>query len=315
MSGKSVRTGTTYDEAPVGAQAVESADTFVERSVVQPSVGQQLRAAREARGFSATEAARAIKLSLRQVEALEADDWSSLPCKTIIRGFVRNYARLLHLDPDPLMAALDGLQMPQSPELKMTVGTPVSMPQEGGVDRRDYARVLFGLIVLALAIAAYFFVPPALWHSALSAVKEAVISRSVPAEVAVSPPAVEAAASHEASSATETAVTPGNAEAAAPPIPTPISERGSAPISAPLLSTSNVLKFSFAQPSWVEVRDRNGQVIFSQLSQAGSEREIQGEPPFSLVIGNSAHVTLLYRNKSVDLSKRSKDDVARLTLE
>ena len=79
---------------------------------------------------------------------------------------------------------------------------------------------------------------------------------------------------------------------------------------------ANGLKFSFDQPSWVEVRDRSGEVIFSQLCQAGSQRDIEGQPPFSLVVGNSSHVTLLYNGKAVDFSKhRSKDGVARLTLE
>ena len=79
---------------------------------------------------------------------------------------------------------------------------------------------------------------------------------------------------------------------------------------------ANGLKFGFDPPSWVEVRDRSGQVIFSQFCSAGSQREIEGQPPFALVVGNSSHVTLLYNGKAVDLSKhRSKDDVARLTLE
>jgi cytoskeleton protein RodZ len=79
--------------------------------------------------------------------------------------------------------------------------------------------------------------------------------------------------------------------------------------------TASVLKFAFAQPSWVEVRDRDGRVIFSQKNAAGSEREVEGQPPFSVVIGNAAHVTLQYKGVAVDLSKRSKDDVARVTVE
>lgn len=63
------------------------------------------------------------------------------------------------------------------------------------------------------------------------------------------------------------------------------------------------------------MRDRTGQIIFSQLSQAGSQRDIEGQPPFVLVVGNAAHVTLQYKGKAIDLSKRSKDDVARLTLD
>lgn len=67
------------------------------------------------------------------------------------RGFVRNYARLVGLDAQALMSELEVSALPGSPELRGTVGTPVSMA-EGKSDRRDVIRVLAGVIVLALAI-------------------------------------------------------------------------------------------------------------------------------------------------------------------
>ena len=76
-----------------------------------------------------------------------------------------------------------------------------------------------------------------------------------------------------------------------------------------------MLKFKFAEPSWVEIRDRNGKTLLSQLNGAGTEREVVGEPPLSLVVGNASNVTLWYKGRIVEMSKRSKDDVARLTVE
>ena len=86
-------------------------------------------------------------------------------------------------------------------------------------------------------------------------------------------------------------------------------------MASPASSSGEALVFAFSQPSWVEVRDRSGQIVFSQLSEAGSRREVTGQPPFSLVVGNASHVTLQFRGKPVDFSKRSKEDVARLTLQ
>jgi cytoskeleton protein RodZ len=45
--------------------------------------------------------AQSLKLGPRQVAALENEDWQSLPGNTMIRGFVRNYARLLNIDVEP----------------------------------------------------------------------------------------------------------------------------------------------------------------------------------------------------------------------
>ena len=96
-----------------------------------PPVGEQLRAEREARGLSIEDVAVALKLSPRQVDALEAGDWASLPGATIIRGFVRNYARLLRLDPEHLMMQLDAAQLPQRAHLDISAGTSAALPQPG----------------------------------------------------------------------------------------------------------------------------------------------------------------------------------------
>jgi cytoskeleton protein RodZ len=312
MSGTIVPQRVADDEARVGSEVAAATQDVLKKSVEpMTSVGQQLQKARLAKGLTADEVAKALKLSPRQVVAMEDDNWSSLPCNTIIRGFVRNYARLLGLNADSLMGQLDTLTLPQGPELEVTVGTPVSMPAEGRVDRRDFARVLSGLLVLVLAVAAYFFFPQELWLSTLSALKTATQRDEVVIEKAPAEP--EAANAPEAApvqaDAVPAAVQPTAAPAAAA-VPAPATTP-----SAPATTSANVLKFSFAQPSWVEVRDRSGQVIFSKKNDAGTAREVEGQPPFAVVIGNAGHVTLQYKGKAVDLSKRSKEDVARLTLE
>ncbi|MDR2112135.1 MAG: helix-turn-helix domain-containing protein [Candidatus Accumulibacter sp.] len=332
-------------------------------------VGQHLRQAREARGVSIGEAAKALKLSPRQVDALEANDWSQLP-RTVTRGFIRNYARYLEIDFGPLMVALDRAPMPRGPDLVVSAASSINMPREGQGDRlRDYARVLAGLIVLALALLASFFVVPAeTWQSGLESIKALVSEKDADLDPPVEPagvigeaPNVIRASMEPVSSAaplppeTPSPATAAPAPVEAVPVPTPptpptppISPTPPIPsiplaplppiadqpaplqpaaalpalvepgVKAPAAAspTDGSLAFSFAENSWVEVRDRDGQVIFSQLNPAGSQREITGQPPFALVIGNASQVTLQYQGKPVDLSPRSsKDNVARLTLE
>ena len=290
------------------------------------SVGEQLRSAREANGLSTTDVARALKLSLTQVEALEADDWASLPGKTIIRGFVRNYARVLGLDAGQLMSNLDGLILPQAPELKMSAGTPVRFSQENKTERHDYVRVVSGVVILVLAVLAYFLVPPELWQSTLTAIRNVTQSRDVTAEKESMPskPAVEQPLG-KVVVPLETSVIPDNKviaiqnplePAVLPPsvaAPAPKPEREPEVAPAPVADVA--LNFSFKQAAWLEVRDHTGKVIFSQLNQAGTQRIVEGVPPYSLTIGNASHVVLRYKGETVDLAKRSKDDVARLSLE
>ena len=75
------------------------------------------------------------------------------------------------------------------------------------------------------------------------------------------------------------------------------------------------VKLNFDRDAWVEIRDRYGNRIFSQLSRAGTEQLISGLAPLSLVVGNAASVRLFHNDKRVDLAPYVKVDVARLTLE
>jgi cytoskeleton protein RodZ len=71
----------------------------------------------------------------------------------------------------------------------------------------------------------------------------------------------------------------------------------------------------FDQESWVEIRDRNERVIFSQLNPAGTRQLVSGLPPFSIVVGNAQGVRMTYGDKPVDLARHTRTDVARLILQ
>jgi len=67
------------------------------------TIGQQLKAARERKGVTASQAAAATHLKVQHVEALERDDYSRLTVPTYAKGFLRIYAEYLGLDPAPLL--------------------------------------------------------------------------------------------------------------------------------------------------------------------------------------------------------------------
>jgi len=67
--------------------------------------------------------------------------------------------------------------------------------------------------------------------------------------------------------------------------------------------------------AWIEVKDGAERLLISSLNAAGTERVVQGRPPFSLVIGNAQYVSVIYDGKPVDLQPYVKVEVARLTLQ
>jgi len=70
-------------------------------------VGPTLQALREAKGLSFADVSLRLKYSVRQVQALEAENWEALPRGLPLRGMVRNYARYLETDDNALLAMLD----------------------------------------------------------------------------------------------------------------------------------------------------------------------------------------------------------------
>lgn len=70
-------------------------------------VGQQLRAAREARQLDLSALAEQTKIKSDHLRALEAGDYDAFTAPVYIRGFVRSYASALRMDVPRVMALLD----------------------------------------------------------------------------------------------------------------------------------------------------------------------------------------------------------------
>lgn len=73
-------------------------------------IGQRLAEARQDTGYSQAEAAEALNLLPRVIEALEEEDFDALPGRAFARGYLRSYARLLDLSDDDLEPALEALR-------------------------------------------------------------------------------------------------------------------------------------------------------------------------------------------------------------
>lgn len=90
------------------------------------SFGENLRRERELRGVSLREISEATKISLRFLQALENDRLDLLPGGLFPRAFVRQYARVLGLDPERTVAEylyLAGTPVPETaPQSKTAPG-------------------------------------------------------------------------------------------------------------------------------------------------------------------------------------------------
>ena len=68
------------------------------------SIGEQLKQARESRGLSIKQVVQATRIRAHYLEAMETDDFSTLPSAAQARGFLRSYADFLGLNADDLIS-------------------------------------------------------------------------------------------------------------------------------------------------------------------------------------------------------------------
>lgn len=273
--------------------------------------GRTLAEARAARNLTLAEVAQQLKLSATQVEALEADAYDRLPGPVFVRGFVRNYARLLELDAEALVSQLELPHVSQPASAAIPLSRNIPFPEQGRTHWVLYASALALVIAAVVSFEAFFSTPP---EAAVSAVTPKPVAGTVVAQPAL--PAREAAApaAPQPAAAEVVAVTAvPEAVAPPPPAPTPVP----VPEAAPLKPQTGMaeLHFVFETASWVEVRDRNGRILYSQLNPAGAEYRMQGRRPLSLVIGNARGVRLTYNGQAFDLAPHTRVEVARFTLE
>ncbi len=69
-----------------------------------PSIGQQLKQARESRSLSIKQVVQATRIRAHYLEAMETDDLSAMPSGPQARGFLRSYADFLGLNADDLIS-------------------------------------------------------------------------------------------------------------------------------------------------------------------------------------------------------------------
>ena len=69
------------------------------------TVGQNLQRKREAKSIPLQHVAEVTRITLSNLQALERDEFYRLPSEPFARGFLRNYAKVVDLDPEEIIAA------------------------------------------------------------------------------------------------------------------------------------------------------------------------------------------------------------------
>lgn len=150
------------------------------------TVGERLRAAREAKGLSLAEVAARTRVPLRHLEAIEASNFAGLPSSTYAVGFVRGYARAV--DADEVKLAHDARIEVANTTRAAPAYQPYEVADPKRVPSRSVVIVATGLAIAVLVLAVLFFATT-LFRGGRSSVGAPPVVAAIPVAAPRAPPA------------------------------------------------------------------------------------------------------------------------------
>ena len=274
--------------------------------------GERLRAARTAAGLTLQGVADDLHLGVEVLEALERDDYSQMPGRVFVRGYLRKYARLVDLQVDGLLAMFDA-QVPADEDGAPALHTVVSARQIRSQARSSHSAVRAVTWIVVLVLAALLLT---WWQGYLQWPGEVLRLGEAPGE-----PTVIVLPGDTVSPAMQRDVAPllqDEKVAAAPSDDRPVAVAPAAPAPAaaePPAAPAPVVVLELNARSWVEVLDSSGAFKLNGTFEKGFRKTLEGQPPYRIAIGNLNAARLSVAGKPVDLQPHFNGRLVRLTLD
>lgn len=266
--------------------------------------GQRLRTEREARGMSAEDVAGQLNLTISYLKALEVDDYERLPEATFIRGYIRNYARLLGIPSEELTHTFDEVMEDEASDEREQYREDVVRPRR----RRSGMLGLMAAGVVLLAGIIYLLMgdsdkPEPDVAEPAAEVTEPSSSAPAPDQAAGDTAPVKEPATGAEPEAGIAGQTGAGAATAA--------EETAEPREA----VPDTVIISFNESCWVEVTNEAGETVFAGQKQADERLSLEAVGPLRIKFGNAAAVSLITVNGDVvSMPSSAPGDVVRLTV-
>ncbi len=326
-------------------------NTETNQATSKQSTGERLRTAREAKGMTQQNVADRLCLKLSTVRDIEEDKAPTELAATFLRGYIRSYARLVHIPEAELLPDLQQ-HVPVRPT-KVTPMQSYAITSRRSKRKRDGLLTTFTwliiFVVVGLTVAWW-------WQNHKAAQSELTSSLSTSAgednsngqSIALSTETSDPSAQQAAQTESQPAQSDTNVEPAAPAAvtaPAPVAASPSTPASTdqgttPAVSpsapatpvttpattpsavqtpdnsaTPDALTVNFSSDCWLEISDATGKKLFSGLQHTGAVLNLNGKLPYRLKIGAPAAVSVHFRGQPVDLSRFvQRNQVARLSV-
>ena len=318
-----------------------------EHGQVSTSVGQQLHKVRQQKQLSVPNIAQQLCLKEQIIYALENDETLSNVAPTFVKGYIRAYAKILGLDGESLVEQYNAAHSEDSQYNAPMISFSRKVARES-IDSR-WMLVTYGVVaILILMIIIWWYQqtqtnslvvtpanpivqePSAVIEPSESTEPSADLKPLSEPESTENPVSVtaETVSELEPSALVTVPLLNTEQEQSAPDISQVITalENADPDVDRPLLANVNFetelseetssieLVFTFAEDCWIKVTDATGNDIAYGVKDAGRVMPVSGMPPFSVVLGAPAGVSISYAGTPVDLSGFPYNRTARFNL-
>jgi cytoskeleton protein RodZ len=272
-------------------------------------LGEWLRQRREELDISLEQAEADTRIRLRYLEALESEEFDALPDPVVGRGFLRNYAAYLDLDPQEAADRFSKKVAPPEPEslsvegpTPFTTGVfrPLSLHEmPARRSRWMWVAGLALLLVAALAVLGWWGYPYISgWLDRADPTEPALAATRTPLATTEGLATATRTPSATVSITKETTGTPATSTPTPRVTRTPTRTPSPTPTPSPPVYTGIFLELVFSDTSWIQVTV-DGVREFQGELEADTYRSWYGEERIELRIGNAGAVLVTVNGQSL----------------
>jgi cytoskeleton protein RodZ len=280
-----------------------------QRALPMPSLGDEFRSAREARGLSLSDVAERLHIRSVYLAAIEDEDWTAIGAPVYVRGFMRTYARFLGLDAEAAVARFTALVPPAG--TAAPAEKPRTATSAAGGDGSRSGMSVGAMLAIVVALAAVAFVGYEFYQyrggapaGPVAVASPAISSSPMPRSDATDAPA---GADASAAPADEDSAAPSDAASGSPAAGA--SGAPASPATTAPASGKRELGLRITATSWVRVTV-DGKVAYEGTLPAGTAKVFTGSNA-DVRVGNAGGVDIAVNGRPLGPLGASGDVVER----
>ena len=269
------------------------------------TVGDLLRSARERKGLSLGQVEQGTRIRAKLLEALEQGDYAQLPAPVFVKGFLRNYAQFLELNPEEVLKAYRA----EAGEV-VQIFTPKALSEPLESTRSPLASLALVLLVVILMGAGAWWSYRQGWIKVPAAPTRSLNDSSP------TPAATRSATPAEAKATATLTMAPAPTESAraetstatATPSPSPSAASFTLTPSKPASTTGIHVELQIAARAWMRVY-ADGQRVFEGFAEKGTTQNWDAAKQIYIHCGYGSGVRAIVNGQEYGLLSQEPDTV------